>query len=243
MSMARAFDAPQPFDAVVFDLDGTLVDTAPDLHAHLNEVLAELGRAGLELAEIRPLIGDGARALLQRGLEATGGVPATADLDALFLEFLTRYTARPLRFGAIYDGVREVLEELQAADLRLGVCTNKAQAPTDRLLAELGLERYFSAVIGGDRLAVKKPDPSHLRTVLERLGSPVKRAVMVGDSINDLLTARAAGLPCVLVSFGYTPIPVRELGAEQVIDHMSELGAALAGLDRDRHVRPDRAAT
>ena len=85
--------------------------------------------------------------------------------------------------------------------------------------------------------------PGHLRTVLERLGSSVRRAVMVGDSNNDLLTARAAGLPCVLVSFGYTPIPVRELGAEQVIDHMSELGAALAGLGRDRHVLPGRAAT
>jgi phosphoglycolate phosphatase len=231
--LAPAFDA-RPFDAVVFDLDGTLVDTAPDLHAHLNEMLSELGRPGLDLPAIRPLIGDGARALLQRGLEVSGGIPASADLDALFLEFLTRYTARPLRFGAIYDGVRGVLEELQAAGVRLGVCTNKAQAPTDRLLAELDLERFFAAAIGGDVLPVRKPDPGHLRAVLERLGVDPPRAAMVGDSETDLLTARAAGLPCVLVSFGYTRIAARDLGAEQVIDRMGELGAALAGLGRGR---------
>jgi phosphoglycolate phosphatase len=235
--LAPASDAPPsldapPFEAVVFDLDGTLVDTAPDLHAYLNEMLSELGRPGLELAAIRPLIGDGARALIRRGLEVSGGIPAGADLDALFLEFLTRYTARPLRFGAIYDGVRGSLEELQAAGVRLGICTNKAQAPTVHLLAELGLARYFDAVIGGDVLKVRKPDGGHLGAVLERLGVAPPRAAMVGDSDTDLSTARAAGLPCVLVSFGYTRIAARELGAEAVIDHMGELGAALARLGR-----------
>jgi phosphoglycolate phosphatase len=237
--LASASDAPPPFQAVVFDPDGTLVDTAPDLHAHLNEMLAELGRAGLELAEIRPLIGDGARALLKRGLEASGGMPASADLDALFLEFLTRYTARPLRFGALYDGVAEVLGELHAAGVRLGVCTNKAQAPSERLLAELGLERYLRVVIGGDSLTVKKPHAGHVLAVLERLGSRAG-AAMVGDSEYDLLAARAAGLPCVLVSFGYTPIPARELGADLVIDRMGELPAALAGLAATPTVRADR---
>jgi len=220
----------RPFDAVVFDLDGTLVDTAPDLHAHLNEMLAELGRPGLALAEIRPMIGDGARALLQRGLEASGGLPASADLDALFLAFLARYTAQPVRFGRVYEGVVGVLDALRAAGVRLGVCTNKAQAPSDRVLAELGLERYFPVVIGGDSLTVRKPDPGHLRAVLERLGAAPGRAVMVGDSATDLATARAAGLPCVLVSFGYTPIPAAELGADQVIDTMDELPGMLAGL-------------
>jgi phosphoglycolate phosphatase len=237
--LPSACDAP-PFQAVVFDLDGTLVDTAPDLHAHLNEMLAELGREGLELAEIRPLIGDGARALLKRGLEASGGVPASADLDALFLEFLTRYTARPLRFGALYDGVAEVLEELHSAGVRLGVCTNKAQAPSERLLAELGLERYLAVVVGGDSLAFKKPHAGHVRTVLERLGSRAAGAVMVGDSANDLLAARAAGLPCVLVGFGYSPIPARELGADLVIDRMGDLPAALTGLAATLAARVDR---
>jgi len=220
----------RPFDAVVFDLDGTLVDSAPDLHAHLNALLAELGRPGLALAEIRPLIGDGARALLQRGLAASGGLPAGADLEALFLEFVTRYTARPVRFGAVYEGVAAVLDALHAEGARLGVCTNKPQVPSERVLAALGLERYFPVVIGGDRLAVRKPDPGHLRAVLERLGARPARAVMVGDSATDLLTARAAGVACVLVSFGYTPVPAAELGADRVIDHMAALPAALAAL-------------
>jgi phosphoglycolate phosphatase len=220
----------RPFDAVVFDLDGTLVDTAPDLHAHLNALLAELGRPGLALAEIRPMIGDGARALLQRGLAASGGLPAGADLDALFREFLSRYTAQPVRFGRVYEGVVAVLDALAAAGVRLGVCTNKAQAPSDRVLAALGLERYFPVVIGGDRLTVRKPDPGHLRAVLERLGAPPARAVMVGDSATDLATARAAGVACVLVSFGYTPIPAAALGADRVIDHFDALPDALAGL-------------
>jgi phosphoglycolate phosphatase len=218
-------------DAVVFDLDGTLVDTAPDLCAHLNEMLAELGRPGFELAEVRPMIGDGARMLLRRGLDSSGGMPAGVDLEALFDEFLRRYTARPLRFGAAFDGVAEALEALGAAGIKLGVCTNKPQAPTDRLLAALDLRRHFPAVIGGDVLPVRKPDPGHLLAVLDRLGAEPARALMVGDSANDVQVAEAVGVPCVLVSFGYTQTPARELGATCVIDHMSELAAALASLD------------
>jgi phosphoglycolate phosphatase len=218
------------WDAVVFDLDGTLVDTAPDLHAHLNEMLAELGRPGLALEEVRPMIGDGARMLLQRGLDSSGGMPAGVDLDTLFREFLRRYTARPQRFGAVFAGVEPTLAALAGAGVRLGVCTNKPQAPTDRLLAALDLARHFPVVIGGDRLPVRKPDPAHLQAVLDRLGARQGRAVLVGDSANDVLTAAPIGVPCILVSFGYTPTPARELGAARVIDHMSELTAALDSL-------------
>ncbi len=221
------------FAAVVFDLDGTLIDSAPDLHALVNEMLAELGRPGLTLAELRPMIGDGARALLERGLRASGGVPPRLDLDALFAEFLRRYTKMPVRSGQVYAGVTLMLAELATAGVRLGICTNKPQAPTDRLLAGLGLDRFFAAVIGGDALPVRKPDAGHLRAVLARLGVDGGRAAMVGDSRTDLLTARAAGVPCVLVSFGYTPVPARELGPDRVIDDMAELGAALASLGRD----------
>jgi phosphoglycolate phosphatase len=224
----------RPFDAVVFDLDGTLVDTAPDLAAHLNEMLAELGRPGLDLGEIRPMIGDGARALLQRGLDVSGGLPRGADLDALFLEFVTRYTARPVRYGAVYDGVLDVLDSLRSVGARLGVCTNKAQAPSDAVLAELGLAPYFPVVIGGDTLTVRKPDPGHLRAVLERLGSVPERSVMIGDSETDLLTARAMGMPCVLVSFGYTRTPAADLGADRLIDRFDELHGALAALGAQR---------
>ncbi len=221
------------FEAVVFDLDGTLVDSAPDLHALVNEMLAELGRPGLALAEIRPMIGDGARALLERGLRASGGVPPTVDLDVLFAEFLRRYIRMPVRLGQVYAGVTGVLEELAAAGVGLGICTNKPQAPTDRLLAALDLDRFFAVVIGGDALPVRKPDAGHLRTVLARLGVDAGRAALVGDSRTDLLTARAAGVPCVLVSYGYTPVPAQALGADRVIDDMAGLGAALAGLARE----------
>jgi phosphoglycolate phosphatase len=220
------------FDALVFDLDGTLVDTAPDLHAHLNAMLAELGRPGLVLEEIRPMIGDGARALLRRGLEASGGLPAGADHDLLFERFLARYTADPVRFGTLYDGVLPLLDDLAQNGVRLGVCTNKPQAPSARILELTGLAPYFASLIGGDVLPVKKPHAGHIGAVLERLGAAPSRALMVGDSENDLLAARAAGIPCVLVSFGYTPRPAKELGADLVIDRFSELPDALSRLAR-----------
>jgi phosphoglycolate phosphatase len=221
-----------PFQAVVFDLDGTLIDTAPDLHAHLNAMLGELGRPGLELGKIRPMIGDGARMLLKRGLEASGGLPEGKDLEMLFAEFLERYTADPARLGSVYEGAVEVLEELAAAGVRLGMCTNKPQAPTDRLLDTMGLRRFFPVVLGGDALPVRKPDAGHIRAVLDGLGAD-GHAVMVGDSQNDVLAARATGIPCILVSFGYTQVPARQLGADLVIDRLSELEGALAGLAAD----------
>jgi phosphoglycolate phosphatase len=219
-----------PFDAVVFDLDGTLVDTAPDLQAHVNSVLEALGRPGLGLDEVRLLVGDGARTLLRLGLEATGGVPAEVDLDVLYGRFLARYTARPADRSTLHPDVIEVLQGLQRQNVRLAVCTNKAQAPTDRLLAALGLDRFFNAVVGGDAVPAKKPDAGHLRAVLERLGASPAGSVMVGDSAHDLQAARALGVPCVLVSFGYTPVPARALGAERVIDRFADLPAALASL-------------
>ena len=219
-----------PFDAVVFDFDGTLVDTAPDLQAHVNTVLEEVGRPELDLNGVRLLVGDGARTLLRRGLEATGGVPAGVDLDLLYARFLQRYTAHPADRSTVHRDVIDVLDGLQARGLRLGVCTNKAQAPTDRLLAALGLDRFFDAIVGGDAVAAKKPDPGHLRAVLERLGASPARSVMVGDSAYDLQAARTLGVPCVLVSFGYTPVPARALGTEWVIDRFADLPAALASL-------------
>jgi phosphoglycolate phosphatase len=221
---------PAPLAAVVFDLDGTLVDTAADLQAHVNAVLGELGRPELALADVRLLVGDGARTLLRRGLEASGGVPPGVDLDRLYARFLARYTADPARFSTAHEAVAPVLERLQAQGLRLGVCTNKPQAPTARLLAALGLDRFFEAIVGGDAVPAKKPDSGHLAAVLERLDAAPARAVMVGDSGNDLLAARALCAPCILVSFGYTPVPARALGADRVIDRFAELPAALASL-------------
>ncbi len=211
------------FDAVVFDLDGTLVDTAPDILGHLNEMLGELGRPGLELDQVRPMIGDGLRRLLIRGLEASGGVPDGLDIERLFQRCIQRYTDKPVRSSRPFDGMVDTLEALSCAGMRLGVCTNKPQKPTDKVLSALDLDRYFEAVIGGDALPIKKPDPAHLLTVLEHLNVDPLRAVLIGDSATDLKTARAAGIPCILVSFGYTATPAAELGGDGVIDHSSAL--------------------
>jgi phosphoglycolate phosphatase len=219
-----------PLDAVVFDLDGTLVDTAPDIRVHVNAVLAELGRPPLDLAAARSMIGNGAKTLLECALLATGGVPAHADLDTLLAGFLERYAAAPAEHGPIHPGVIEVLQELGSDGIALGVCTNKAQWPTDRLLEVLDLARHFGAVIGGDALPVKKPAPGHLDAVLARLGARAGRAVLVGDSETDVLAARASDVPVVLVSFGYTRVPVAQLGADRVIDHFAELPAVLSEL-------------
>ncbi|MEM9441718.1 MAG: phosphoglycolate phosphatase [Pseudomonadota bacterium] len=218
------------FDAIIFDLDGTLIDTAPDILAYLNEMLAELGRPGLDLERLRAMVGDGVRSLLLRGLEASGGVPGDVDIETLFHRYLERYTQDPVRLSRPYPGMIEVLEALSSVGLRLGVCTNKPQAPTDKLLKTLVLDHHFAVAIGGDALSTKKPDPAHLLAVLHQLDVDPARAVLIGDSATDLKTARAAGVPCILMSYGYSATPVHQLGAERVIDDAGALLDAIAAL-------------
>jgi phosphoglycolate phosphatase len=219
------------FDAVVFDLDGTLVDTAPDILAYLNEMLAELGRPGLDLDALRSMVGDGVRTLLIRGLEASGGVPDDLDIEALFHRYLQRYAEEPVRQSRPYPGIVDTLESLASAGIRLGVCTNKPQSPTDRLLQRLDLDRFFPVAIGGDALRIKKPDPAHLLAVLDGLEVRPGRAALIGDSETDRKTAAAAGIPSILMSYGYTSIPAHELGADRVIDHAHDLLETLASLE------------
>jgi phosphoglycolate phosphatase len=221
-----------PLKAIVFDLDGTIVDTAPDLHDQLQTTLSAWDRDCPPVEEVRAMVGDGARTLIQRGFEATGGWPDGADLDQLYQEFLERYTAAPARLSRPFDGLGPLLDRLDEVGLRLGICTNKPQAPSETLLEELALRHRFPVIVGGDALPVRKPDPSHLTEVLSRLGVAPEETVMVGDSRNDLLTARAAGVPCVLVSFGYTETPAVELGADHVVDRLDELEPALVLLRR-----------
>jgi len=209
----------------VFDLDGTLVDTAADIHAVLADVLGETGHPVPDLPAVRSMIGDGARVLIERAVSHV----AAADLDDLHRRFTLRYAEVPCRHSRLYPGAATVLAELCAKDARLGLCTNKPQAATIGLLDALGLGDSFHAVIGGDALGgVRKPDPGHLAAVLDALSVPPGRSVMVGDSRNDLLAARGLGVPCVLVSFGYTATPARKLGADAVIDELRELPALVA---------------
>jgi phosphoglycolate phosphatase len=215
---------------LVFDLDGTLVETAADLHLVLEEVMAEEGLAAPPLAAVRGMIGDGAKVLIERALAAIGQPQDPALVERLFARFRARYAQEPCRASEPYPGARELLAELQERGMRMGLCTNKPQAATTGLLQALGMAGFFASAVGGDTLPVRKPDPGHLAAVLADLGVRPEAAVMVGDSRNDLLTARGLGVPCILVSFGYTTVPARELEPDAVIDHLADLPRALAGL-------------
>ena len=236
------------FDAILFDLDGTMIETAPDLAAALNHTLAQIGQAPLPLAQVRPLIGDGAKALLRKGLGALelsaiaeegahalpAGVLAAGDeeraMAALYDIFIEHYSDNLARRSRPFPGFVDILDRFQADGRQLGVCTNKPVGLSRKLLFELGLLERFGAVLGGDSLAQRKPDARHVTGVLDRLGVAAERAVFIGDSANDVQAARNAGLPVVLVSFGYTLVPAAELGADAVIDHFDELIDALGSL-------------
>lgn len=218
------------FPTIVLDLDGTLVETAPDLCAALNHVLSTEGRPGLSVDQVRDLVGEGARRLIERGLAASGPEPDADEIEAhlpLFLEF---YGANIANESAPFPGVRETLAALNAQGARLGICTNKPHALTCKLLRALNLETCFEAVLGGDSLAVRKPDPGHLLGVVEALGAERSGTVMVGDSPIDVACARAAGVPVVAVSYGYSRVAAADLGADLVIERFAELPAALARL-------------
>jgi phosphoglycolate phosphatase len=218
-----------PFDAVAFDLDGTLADTAPDLAAALNHALTALGRKAVPVESVRHLIGHGARALLRRGLAATG--EASEDLvEQGFPIFIDYYAANICAGTRAYPELEAALDALAARGVALAICTNKQEDLTRLLIGALGWRDRFQAMVGGDTLPVRKPDPAPLHEAIARAGGG--RAVFVGDSITDADTAKAAGLPFVAVSFGFSDRPVEQLGADAVIDGYAELVSALERLVR-----------
>ncbi len=218
---------PLPFDTIVFDLDGTLVDSAPDLAAALNHALAYLGRPIVAPESVRDLVGHGARALLRKGL-ATSGDASEALVETGFPAFIDFYAANICNGTRPYPGVDEALDALAQRGLRRAICTNKPERLTHLLFDALGWTGRFDAVVGGDTLQMRKPDPAPLREAVARAGGG--RAVMIGDSITDADTARAAGMPFVAVSFGFSDRPVEMLGADAVIDSFAELLPALERL-------------
>ena len=214
--------------ALIFDLDGTLADTAPDLLGATNAVLAAKGRPLLDLAHLRHMVGFGARALIAQAMEASG-TPVTEDqMPALVEIFLDHYRAHIADGTRLFPGVPETLAALKQRGARLGVLTNKPQELTDRLLPLLGLDGLFAAVYGAGRKPYTKPDPRIFHEVVEDCGGAP--GVMIGDSVTDLNTARAAGAPCILFSYGFTPVPAAELGADLVLDDFAALPEALARL-------------
>jgi len=217
---------------LVFDLDGTLVDTAGDLIAALNAVLAGEGLAPLEPETAITMVGHGSRVLLESALKANRVEPESDRLDNLVALFIDHYSRHIADRSRPFPGAAAVLDRFAAAGWRLAVCTNKLEGLSRQLLGAIGLLDRFAAVAGQDTFGVRKPDPRHLLETIRLAGGRAADAVMVGDSIVDVDTAKAAGIPVVAVAFGYSALPVHELGADRVIGHFDELFAAVGEVRR-----------
>src|SRR5580693_501393 len=217
---------------VVFDLDGTLVDTAPDLINALNFVLDREGLPPVPLQSARAMIGAGARRLIERGLELEGRAASYEDVTRLTGDFIDHYAAHIADASRPFDGLESALDDLAAHGYRFAVCTNKLEWLSKRLLDRLNLSPRFAAICGADTFGVSKPDPAILRQTVARAGAELSSAVMVGDAGPDVGVARRAGVPVICVSFGYTEVPVADLKPDRVIDHMRELRGAVESLAR-----------
>ena len=215
---------------IVFDLDGTLVDTAPDLIDTLNLILARHDVPAVGFDEARSMIGAGVKPLLVRGLASRGMHLPPAEIDALYEEYLQVYAAHIADRSRPFPGVESALDLLAADGFTFAVCTNKLEWLSVRLLDALGLSSRFAAICGQDTFAMRKPDPDMLRLTIAQAGGDVARSVMVGDSMTDVATARAASVPVVAVDFGYTETPPAQLGADLLIGHFDALPAAVRDL-------------
>ena len=217
---------------IVFDLDGTLVDTAPDLVGALNFVLQREGLPLVPVASARTMIGAGARKLIERGLEIEGRAMSVADIDRLTVDFIAYYRDHIADASLPFDGLHASLDNLEEQGFRFAVCTNKLEGLSKLLLAKLEMTGRFAAICGADTFGVSKPDPTILRQTVAQAGGDMSRAIMVGDSGPDVGVARRAGVPVIGVTFGYTETPIAELKPDVVIGHMRELPDAIASLLR-----------
>jgi len=212
---------------VIFDLDGTLIDTAPDLIDTLNVILTREGYRAIPFDRARAAIGGGARRLLERGLADQGTAVGAAELDALYADFLVHYSEHIADRSRPFPGLDRALDTLDARGYRLAVCTNKLEWLSVRLLDLLDLRRRFVTVCGQDTFKIAKPNPEVLQRTIAAAGGDPARAIMVGDSITDIATARAANVPVVAVDFGYTDTPVSALAPDRVISAFTELPDAV----------------
>lgn len=215
---------------VVFDLDGTLADTAPDLIDTLNVLLAREDLPGMPVEEAGSLIGAGARALISRGFAAAGRELAPERLDDLFRDFLVHYGDNICVKTRLFPGVVAAMDALSQAGFRLAVCTNKIEHHSVALLERLAVADRFATICGRDTFPWFKPDPRHLTMTIEAAGGDAARCVMIGDSLTDIATAKAAGVPVIAVPFGYSDRPVHEYEPDAVIAHFDELVAAVGRL-------------
>jgi phosphoglycolate phosphatase len=220
---------------VVFDLDGTLVDTAPDLINALNFVLDREGLPPVPLHSARKLIGAGARRLIERGLELEGRTAGLEDITRLTSDFIDYYAAHIADVSRPFEGLETALDDLASRGYRFAVCTNKLEWLSKLVLDQLGLSSRFSAICGGDTFGVSKPDPSILRQTIARAGGQLSSAIMVGDAGPDIGVARRAGIPVIGVEFGYTDVAIADLKPDRLIGHMRELPAAVESLMLQRN--------
>ncbi len=215
---------------IVFDLDGTLVDTAPDLISALNYVLQREGLPAVPLHSARNMIGAGARRLIERGLELEGRSADEAGITRLTNDFIDYYAAHIADASRPFEGLEQALDDLAANGYRFAVCTNKLEWLSKRLLDQLGLSPRFSAICGADTFGVSKPDPAFLRQTIARAGGQPSSAIMVGDAGPDIGVARRAGIPVIGVEFGYTDVPIADLKPDCLVGHMRDLPAAVKSL-------------
>ncbi len=219
---------------LVFDLDGTLVDTAPDLAAATNHVLARAGLAPINETEILPFVGHGAMKMIERALAAHGRSASEREFREHFDCFIAHYRANIAVRSRPYPGVIEALTSFEKYGATLAVCTNKMEAHARALLDELDMSKHFSALTGGDSLGVSKPNPKHLTGTIALAKGSAKRSIMIGDSETDIRTAQAAGIPVIAVNFGYSAEPVGSFAPDIVIGHYDELREAISGLTAAR---------
>lgn len=215
-------------NAIVWDLDGTLIDSALDLCRALNTVLTEAGFEPLEVQAVRTMIGNGVPKLVERGFEAVGQQLSDTDLEVIVTRFMSLYSANPTAHTRLYPGVAETLEALAAAGVKQGLCTNKPEAVTRSILRQLNVDQYFSAVVGGDTTDARKPDPKPLQFCIDAMGATAGSTIMIGDSAVDAGSARALRVPIGLVAHGYRHTDLANIDADFVIEDIASVPEILA---------------
>ncbi len=213
--------------SAIFDLDGTLAHTAPDLVGAANDLMAEQGLPPINVSIAEKTAGFGAKALIRAAFDNAKEAYDEARVDALFHPFLDRYAERIADESCLYDGAEAALDSLAQDGWLLGICTNKPEGLAIELMTRLGALERFGALLGADTLPVRKPDPTHLFETIARIGGDPAAAVMIGDTDTDLKTARNAEIPCILTSFGYSHIPVARLKPDVIVDRFEQIPAAL----------------
>jgi phosphoglycolate phosphatase len=221
-----------PSPTIIFDLDGTLIDTAPDLIDTLNVIFAREGLPPVPYDAARNAIGGGAKTMIARGIEAEGRVFSDQKLEQMFADFIAHYSDHVAVHSRPFPGLVDALDTLAASGCRFAVCTNKLEKLSVLLLTELRLADRFVAICGQDTFGIQKPDPEILRRTIAAAGGTLRQSIMIGDSNTDVRTARAAGVPVIAVDFGYSERPIAEFGPDQIISHFSQLPAAITAVFR-----------